>query len=464
MLQLHIRCSCSALRCHRNFLYYKFMKPARFDFYKVVIVGRPNVGKSTLFNRIIKRRKAIVAGFGPTTRDRISAVVNWSDKTFELIDTPGLDFVGDRHACPLQDLIEKQIIFAIKEADQLIFVCDAVTGILQMDYKICNMLRKADKNVTLAVNKVDNGILTQKANDFYGLGFGEPMFISSLHGLGIGDLLDKVTINIEQPNNQTSSLEHAVKLAIVGKPNVGKSSFVNSILGEDRITVSDIPGTTRDSIDTYFEKDKRSFIIIDTAGIRSKAKIKDAVTYFSILRTEESIKRSDVAVIITDAPLGITEEDRRIIDLVQKNLKPFILAINKWDLAEKEGVNKSVYKKIIRENVRFMYNAPIVFISALKGYNLAEAIGCSRDLAEKSRKNFSTSDLNAILKSIEFKPTRLYSVRQIKNSPPEFEIIVKSPEAISDFEKSHLINVFRKKLNLEGVTVIIKFRKKEFKP
>ena len=441
------------------------MKPTKFNFHKIAIVGRPNVGKSALFNRIVKQRKAIVEKFGPTTRDRISAIVKWSDKTIELIDTPGLDFDKKED---LSKLIKKQIMLAVKEADQLIFVCDAIDGIMQMDREICDMLRKTDKKITLAVNKVDSGNLTQKANDFYGLGFGEPMFISSLHGLGIGDLLDKITGNIT-PATITSlgygaSLEHAVRLAVVGKPNVGKSSFVNSILGEDRVTVSEIPGTTRDSIDTYFGKGRQSFIIIDTAGIRSKAKIKDAVTYFSILRTEESIKRSDVAVIIADAPLGITKEEHRIIDIVQKNLKPFILAINKWDLAEKEGVKKIEYEKVIRENIRFMYNAPIVFISALKKINLAAAIDLAYELAEKTKKNFSTSDLNAILKSIEFNPTKLYSMRQVKNSPPEFEIIVKSPEAINSSEVSHLVNIFRKKLNLEGVPVVIKFRKKQFKP
>ena len=440
------------------------MKPTKFNLHKVAIIGRPNVGKSTLFNRIIQKRKAIVEEFGPTTRDRISAIVKWSGKTFELIDTPGLDFVEDRHACSLQDLIENQIMLAVKEADQLIFVCDAIDGIMQLDQEICNMLRKTDKNITLAVNKVDSGSLTQKANDFYGLGFGEPMFISSLHGLGIGDLLDKIAGNVILDSEQSRSLEHAVKLAIVGKPNVGKSSLVNSILGEDRITVSDIPGTTRDSIDTYFERDRKAFIIIDTAGIRSKAKIKDAVTYFSILRTEESIKRSDVTVIIADAPLGITKEEHRIIDIVQKNLKPFILAINKWDLAETEGVKQAGYEKVIRENVRFMYNAPIVFISALKKINLMAAIDLAADLAEMTRKNFSTSDLNAILKTIEFDPTRIYSIRQVKNSPPEFEIIAKSPEAISNSEVNHVVNIFRKKLKLEGVPLIIKFRKKAFKP
>jgi GTP-binding protein len=198
--------------------------------------------------------------------------------------------------------------------------------------------------------------------------------------------------------------------------------------------------------------------------MRSKSKIKDAVTYFSILRTEESIKRSDVAVILVDAPLGITKEDHRIIDLVQKAMKPFIVAINKWDLAENEGVKKSGYERVIRENVRFMYSAPIVFMSALKKSNLMEPLDLAYDLAEKSRKNFSTSDLNAILKSIEFNPTKLYSVRQIKNSSPEFEIIAKNPEEIKITDRSQLVNIFRKKLNLEGIPVVIKFRKKQFKP
>ena len=439
------------------------MKPTKFNLHKVAIIGRPNVGKSTLFNRIIQKRKAIVEEFGPTTRDRIAAIVKWSDKTFELIDTPGLNFEKKEN---LLKLIEKQIMFAVKEADQLIFVCDAISGILQMDYKICEMLRKADKNIILAVNKVDSENLMQKMSNFYSLGFGEPMTISSLHGLGIGDLLDKVVNNIVLASADTKGVDASrepIKLAIIGKPNAGKSSFVNGILGEERITVSDIPGTTRDSIDTYFEKDRRSFTIIDTAGIRSKAKIKDAVTYFSILRTEETIKKSDVAVILLDAPLGITKEDHRIIDIVQRNLKPFILAINKWDLAEKEAVKKSGYEKVIRENVRFMYNAPIVFISALKRTNLMATLDLSYALAETSRRNFSTSDLNSILKSIEFKPAKLYSIRQLKNSPPEFEIIVKNPEAIKDAEKGQLINIFRKKLNLEGVPVIIKFRKKHFK-
>ncbi|MDO8602649.1 MAG: ribosome biogenesis GTPase Der [Candidatus Omnitrophota bacterium] len=439
------------------------MKPTKYNFHKVVIVGRPNVGKSTLFNRILQRRKAIVEEFGPTTRDRIGAIVKWSGKTFELIDTPGLNFEKKEN---LSMLIEKQIMLGIKEADQLIFVCDAISGILQMDYKICEMLRKADKNVILAVNKVDSRNLMQKMSNFYSLGFGEPMTISSLHGLGIGDLLDKVVTNIVRVSADTKSAgasREPIKLAIIGKPNVGKSSFVNGILDEERITVSDIPGTTRDSIDTYFEKDKKSFTIIDTAGIRSKAKIKDAVTYFSILRTEETIKRSDVAVILIDAPLGITKEEHRIIDIVQKNFKPFILAINKWDLAEKEGIKKSGYEKVIRENIRFMYNAPIVFMSALKKSNLVEVVDKAYELAEKSRKNFSTSDLNSILKAVDFNPTKLYSIRQMRNSPPDFEIIVKNPEDIKSTEKSHLVNIFRKKLRLEGIPVIIKFRKKEFK-
>jgi len=442
----------------------------RPDIHKIAIVGRPNVGKSALFNRIIKQRKAIVEKDGPTTRDRISALVKWSGKTFELIDTPGLDFVGNRHACSLQNLIEKQIMFAIKEADQMIFVCDAMDGVSPLDHKICSMLRKSDKRITLVINKADNKDLMQKAHEFYALGFGEPLAVSALHGLGIGDLLDKVVDNILKANGRGQAClspalrgKEPVKLAIIGKPNAGKSSFVNSVLEEERITVSDIPGTTRDSIDTYFEKDGKAFIIIDTAGLRSKRKIKDAITYFSVLRTEESIKKSDVVVIILDAPLGVTAEDRKIIDLVQKNSKPFILAVNKWDLAEKKGIDKDGYEKIMAQSVRFAYEAAIIFTSALKGTDILPVLDIAHELAEKAGRNFSTSDLNAILKGISFSHTRLYSIRQVKNSPPEFEIVAKNPDSVNDSSLRYITNIFRKKLGLEGVPIIIGFKKKVFK-
>ncbi|MDP2921624.1 MAG: ribosome biogenesis GTPase Der [Candidatus Omnitrophota bacterium] len=436
------------------------MKPIKSNLHKVAIVGRPNVGKSTLFNRILKKRKSIVEEFGPTTRDRISAIVNWSGKDFELIDTPGLDIEFKEN---LSALIEKQIMTAIKEADQIVFVCDGIDGILQMDHKICSMLRKTDKKIILAVNKVDNRGLAQKAQDFHSMGFGEPELISSLHGLGIADLLDKVVSNIGETAGRNTEDRHAVKLAVIGKPNAGKSSFVNAILGEERITVSEIPGTTRDSIDIYFEKDRQAFIIIDTAGIRSKAKIKDAVTYFSILRTEESVKKSDVSLLIIDAPLGITKEDHKIIDLVQKSLRPFILVINKWDLAEKNDFKKNAYEKVIRESIRFIYNAPIVFISALRKHNLDEPLNLAYELSEKSKKNFSTSHLNEILRAIKFDSTRVYSIVQVRNSPIEFEIVVKNPEAIGNNDKGFFVNIFRKKLNLEGVPLIIRFKKKVFK-
>jgi len=438
-------------------------------FYKVAIVGRPNVGKSTLFNRIIKQRKAIVERGGPTTRDRIAAVVSWSGREFELIDTPGMDLVGGGRDRPLQDIIEKQIMIAIKEADQIIFVCDAINGLTRMDHRICDLLRKSDRKVTLTLNKVDNAKIAEDMSDFYRLGFGEPVRISSLHGLGIADLLDKIITNIQTrrlDSIQTTRLDwygKAVKLAVIGKPNAGKSSFVNAILGEERITVSEIPGTTRDSIDIYFEKDKLAFIIIDTAGIRSKSKIKDAVTYFSILRAEESVKKSDVSLVIIDAPLGITKEDHKIIDLVQKSLKPFIIVINKWDLAEKNDFKKNAYEKAIRENIRFIYNAPISFISALKNANLDEPLKLAYELAEKSRKNYSTSYLNEILKAIKFDATKLYSIRQVKNSPPEFEIVAKNPDTLGNNDKGYFINIFRKKLSLEGVPIIIRFKKKAFK-
>jgi GTP-binding protein len=434
------------------------MKPIKPNLYKVVIVGRPKVGKSTLFNRVLKKRKAIVEKFGPTTRDRITAMVKWSGRLFELIDTAGLDF---EKKTDIASIIERQILAGIREADQVIFVCDAMDGVMQLDYRIGALLRKSNKRIVLAVNKTDSKKSIDNMLDFYSLGLGDPLSISALHGKGIADLLDNIVLNMPEADIDTVR-DYAVRLAIVGKPNAGKSSFVNSILGEERIVVSDIPGTTRDSIDTYFEKEGKPFILIDTAGIRSKRKIKDAVTYFSILRAEETVKKSDVAVMLLDAPLGITKEDYKIINLLQKYSKPFILAVNKWDLAEKNKITENEYESAIRATVRFIYNAPILFISALKGVNLMAVMDIAYELAEKSKKNFSTSGLNEILEGIDFSCTKLYSIRQLSNAPPEFEIVAKNPETIKAEHINYLSNIFRRELNLEGVPIIIRFRRKHF--
>ncbi|MFA4991682.1 MAG: ribosome biogenesis GTPase Der [Candidatus Omnitrophota bacterium] len=432
------------------------MKPIKLNLHKIAIVGRPNVGKSTLFNRVLNKRKAVVEDKEFTTRDRISGIVEWEGKYFELIDTAGMDF-GKKEK--ISELIEKQIYYAINEADQIIFLCDGKTGAMQLDHKVCDLLRKSSKKITIAANKMDNPPAAENISDFYKFGFGVPLAISALHGKGVAELLDILTANMRDESTARMS-KNVTKIAIVGKPNAGKSSLLNYLLDEERVVVSPEPGTTRDSVDVYFKKDRDSFIIIDTAGIRSKSKIKDAVTYFSILRAEESVQKSDVVIILLDGPTGVTKEDSRIINLVQERQRPFILTVNKWDLGRKEGANMAEFEKAIRQGVKFIYNAPIIFISALTGENAARVLDLCRGLSEKSKKNISTSELNKILKDISFHITRLYSIRQIKNAPPEFEITAKRPDLIDEANKRYLINILRKKLGLEGIPVIIKFKRK----
>lgn len=435
---------------------------------KIVIVGRPNVGKSTLFNRVIRKRKAIVEKAEATTRDRISEIVIYCGYTFELVDTGGVEFNNKKD---LFRQVERQVIEAVKQADVVLFVCDAKDGVMPLDQRIGYLLRSFNKKIILVINKADNKNLLQNSLEFYSLGFGEPVAVSSIHGSGVGDLLDVVYLDLtkmgkaepcpDSGNGQGPALP--VKLSVVGRPNSGKSSLINTILGEERVIVSPEPGTTRDSVDTYFEKNGKRFILIDTAGIRSKGKIKDEVTYFSIVRTENSIKRSDAILVLLDGVLGVTKEDYRIIDLVQSYMKPFVLAVNKWDLCLEKGLRVKDYELAIRGSLKFIYNAPVLFISALTGTNVEKVLDSLCALTEKTRKNFSTSRLNDILRQIKIKSTRLYSIRQAKNSLPEFDILVKKPTAINESDRRCVINILRSELNLGGVPIKINFRKKQFR-
>lgn len=426
---------------------------------KIIIVGRPNVGKSTLFNRMVKRRKAIVEKAESTTRDRISEVIDHEGCLFELSDTGGVD-LSNKQDIPEQ--VEGQVFSAVKQADKIILVCDAKTGVVPLDRKISEFLRRFNKKIILVVNKVDNRELLQNNLEFYSLGLGEPVQVSALHGSGVGDLLDIIARDIKPGGEALNCHLSTIRLTVAGRPNSGKSSFVNSVLGEERVIVSPEPGTTRDSVDTYFERQGEKFVIIDTAGMRSKGKIKDEVTYLSIVRTEESIKKSDVVLLLMDGIEGVTKEDFRIISVLQDSLRPFALAVNKWDLCRKEGVKAKDYESAIRKSLRFIYNAPVIFMSALTGEKVSNALDTVSELAKKSRMNFSTSRLNEILKQISIKTTRLYSISQVKNTIPEFEIIAKKPSVINEPEKRHVMNILRKELELDGIPVKLNFRKKRF--
>lgn len=436
------------------------MKLKKHNLLKIAIVGRPNVGKSTLFNRILKRRKAIVEEISSTTRDRVKEIVRYNGISFELIDTGGMDF--DK-LLPLSRLVEKQVMLAIEEADKILFVCDVKDGVLPLDQNICELLRKSGKETMLLVNKVDDQNLLRGLTEFYSLGLGDPMPVSGLHGKGIEELLNTIIKTIVNVDDCFPRRDPTLKIAIVGRPNAGKSLFINTLAGEERIIVSSEPGTTRDSVDTHFEKDKKFFVITDTAGMRSKSKIKDSVTCFSIMRTKESIKKSDACIILLDGMQGLGKEDFKIIDVVQSSHKPFVIAVNKWDLCIKTEVNAKDYEKAIRGHLRFIYGTPILFISALTGKGILKAIDKAIELVERSRKLFSTSLLGEILKTLTIKSTKVYSVSQLRCAIPKFEIIVKRPELIDGPTKNYIANTFRDALDLKGVPVEIVFRKKRFK-
>lgn len=418
------------------------------------------MGKSTLFNRVVKRRKSIVENIGSTTRDRISEVASHNEVSFELTDTGGLDF--DKKL-PLSQLVEKQVMRAIKDADKILFVCDVTSGVAPLDQDVCDLLRKSGKETILVVNKMDNEELLREMAEFYRLGLGEPMPVSSLHNKGIGELLDEVVKRSIGTDSQPSRQDPVLRLAIVGRPNAGKSSFVNTLAGEDRVIVSNEPGTTRDSVDTHFEQDRLSFVVTDTAGIRSKSKIKDSVTYFSIMRTKESIEKSDACIILLDGMVGVEKEDFKIIAIAQGSLKPFIIAVNKWDLCIEKGVDAKEYEKAIRKSLDFIYGAPILFISALTGKGVLRAAQKITELIKESKRLFSTSLLNEILKTLVVKPTKVYSVSQVKCSVPKFEIIAKKPESIDASTRNYIVNSFRASLKLKGIPVEVTFRKKRFR-
>lgn len=436
------------------------MKYPKIDLPKVAIIGRPNVGKSTLFNKISQKRKAVVEKGISTTRDRLNQIISHKGISFEIIDTAGMDF--DNKA-DIAVLTEKQITSAITQADIILFVCDVQTGIMPLDERVCDYLRKFNKETILVVNKVDNNGLLKDVMEFYNLGLGDPIPVSCIHGTGIRGLVDKIISypQCEEGRNSPSFVD-SIKLAVVGRPNAGKSLFVNAVLGEERLIVSPEPGTTRDSVDVYFEKEGRRFSIIDTAGFRYKKKIKDPVTYFSILRTAETIKKSDIVIFLIDGSFGITKEDFKIIDIIQEREKPFIMAVNKWDICKKQGIDKEQYEKAIRNTLKFIYNAPIIFISALTGEHIQESIRIADTIAERARKNFSTSLLNDVLKKIPVTVTKVYSIRQINTAPPEFELIVKRPEAINQSIKNYIIKRLRQALGIEGVPIKIVIRKKRY--
>lgn len=435
----------------------------------VAIVGRPNVGKSTLFNRIAEERISIVEDTPGVTRDRIYAEAEWLTHTFTLIDTAGLEPQSD-------DIILKQMYFqaeiAIETADVILFVVDVKTGVTDTDMQVANILRKKTKKpIILVVNKVDD--LRKYGMDvyeFYQLGLGEPFAVSSGQAIGLGDLLDEVVKNF--PENQEEIEDDCVKVAIIGKPNVGKSSLVNKILGQQRVIVSDIAGTTRDAIDSYFEKDGQKYIFIDTAGIRRKSKIKDNIEKYSIIRAVAAVERADVCILMIDATEGITDQDTKIAGIAHEAGKPTIIVINKWDLIEKDNKTMNNFIKIIDQEFKYMSYAPKMFISAMTGQRVQKLFENIIACNENSTKRVSTGLLNDVLieavalnqpPSDKGKPLKIYYITQVSVKPPTFIIFVNNVELLHFSYKRYIENQIRDAFGFAGTPIHFIVRNKERK-
>jgi GTP-binding protein len=419
----------------------------------VAIVGRPNVGKSTLFNRISGGRTAIVEDQPGVTRDRLYKETEWLNEKFILIDTGGIKWDKDK----ISSQVKKQAELAIEEAHIIIFVTDGRTGIVADDEEIASLLRKSSKPVILAVNKVEN-FTEQDIFEFYNLGLGDPIPISASHGLNIGDLLDKLT-ELFPKYELEEDLEDVIKIAVVGRPNVGKSSLVNFLLGEKRVIVSDIPGTTRDAVDSTFTFNKQKYLLIDTAGMRRRKKIEDPVERYSVLRSLQAVERADVVLLLIEATSGVTEQDTKIAGYAHEEGKSIVIVVNKWDLVEKDGKTMSRFDKEIRNALSFMNYAPIIYTSALTGQRVMQILELVNFVVEQGSRRIATNVLNRLIDEITaLNPPPADKGRQLKVlystqvgiNPPTFVLFVNDTELMHFSYKRHIENQFRKAFGFEG--------------
>lgn len=433
--------------------------------FTVAIVGRPNVGKSTLFNRLLEQRKAIVDDVSGVTRDRQYGVADWNGKSFNLIDTGGFvsksDDVFERE-------IRKQVHIALEEANLLIFVCDTVTGITDQDAEMADILRRSTKPVLLAVNKVDNATRALEATEFYALGFDQTFFISSISGSGTGEMLDEITSHIEELTEEEEE-STVPKFIIIGQPNAGKSTLLNALTGEERTIVSDIPGTTRDTIHTHYNQFGKEFMLIDTAGLRKKKNVHEDLEFYSVIRAVRAMDDVDVCLIVIDAEKGVTSQDVSIFSLAARKGKGIVLLVNKWDTVEKETNTARDYEKLIQEKIAPFTDVPVIFISAKDKLRIYQAMDKAIEVYKNRNARIPTSKLNDImLKEIERYPppmTRGHSVKikfvqQLPTAVPSFAFFANYPDAIKLPYKNFLENKLRSHFNLTGVPVRIFFRNK----
>jgi len=431
----------------------------------VAIVGRPNVGKSTLFNRITGGRTAIVESVPGVTRDRIYGDAEWLDKWFSIIDTGGIDFQDD----VITRQVRQQALVAVDEADVIIFVVDGREGLTGVDEEIASILRRSSKPVVLCVNKVESTEQTWEASvDFYALGLGEPILVSAAHGRNIGDLLDAVVEHF--PADADVTEDDSLKVAIVGRPNVGKSSLVNKILGEERVIVTDIPGTTRDAIDTKFVFCDQNLTLIDTAGLRRKSKVDESVEYYSVIRTLRAVERSDIAVIMIDAVEGLTDQDKRIAGIAHEQGRGIILAVNKWDLVLKETNTMRDFEKGLREQLLFLDFAPVVFISARTGERIDKLLELCLMVHESRNMRLSTGVVNQIIQdavamnqppSDKGVPLKIYYGAQVQVKPPTFVLHVNRKDLLHFSYQRYLENRIRQEYAFVGTPIMIVAKERE---
>lgn len=425
----------------------------------VAIVGRPNVGKSTLFNRLAGKRISIVEDTPGVTRDRIFAESEWLNKHFTMIDTGGIEPASNDQ---ILKQMRRQAEMAIEMADVILLLVDGIQGLTATDREVAQMLFKANKRVLLVVNKIDTNDMPDTFYEFYELGLGEPNVISASQGLGLGDLLDEV-VALFPEGKSTEAEEDVIKVAFIGKPNVGKSSLVNRLLGEDRVIVSNVPGTTRDAIDTSFEVDGKKYVFIDTAGLRKKKKIEDeSIERYSVIRTLAAVERADLCLVMIDATVGLTDQDKKIAGFAHENGKGAIIVVNKWDLVEKDSKTYLNFERDLRTGLAFMSYAPIVYISALTGQRTHRMLDAINEVYETRRIRVKTGVLNDIIgdailmnqpPSDKGKRLKIFYATQGSTEPPHFIIFVNDKELMHFSYQRYLENQIRSHFGFKGTPI-----------
>lgn len=434
----------------------------------VAMVGRPNVGKSTLFNRLAGKRISIVEDTPGVTRDRVYAEAEWLNHNFTMIDTGGIEPERD-------DIIVKQMRrqanIAIETADVIVFIVDGKEGLTPADHEVANMLRKSKKPVVLVVNKVDS--LKEEANawEFYNLGIGDPVTISASQGLGLGDMLDRVVEHFDSIYDADEEDDY-VRIAMIGKPNVGKSSLINKLLGEERVIVSNVPGTTRDAIDSVLETEEGKFILIDTAGIRRKSKVKEEIERYSVIRTYAAIERADVCILMIDATEGVTEQDERIIGYAHEMRKAIMVIVNKWDLIEKDDKTMVKYQREMQDSLKFLKYAEYLFISALTGQRTHKVLQTAKVCYDNYNKRVGTGILNEVINKavlmkeppiVGLKRMKIYYATQVATKPPKFVFFVNDSNARHFSYERYLENQLRESFDFKGTGIQMEFRERKEK-